>query len=124
MSSYKRVLPRDLFNEASLLKCLGRVSLLIEDGMAPSGMRLEHTGQNGFEIDQSPGSGDLCCMNLMLITPDGRRSFLWRNHNSREEWPLFVGAMVDGEEEEIEVFDTVGNFTSEFVVWVSGKETS
>lgn len=32
---YQRVIPRDLFNEAKLLKCLGRLSLFIHDGKSP-----------------------------------------------------------------------------------------
>ena len=29
--SYARVIPRDLFNEANLLKCLGKVALILMD---------------------------------------------------------------------------------------------
>ena len=112
--SYKRVIPRDLFNESSLLKCLGRVALLIADGKAPEGMRLEHTNPTkGFEIDQSPSSGDLCCLNLVLVTKGGR-AFIWRGLNSREEWSIFVGTDYY---EDIELLDSKGNFTAEFLAW-------
>jgi hypothetical protein len=116
--SYRRVIPRDLFNEANLLKCLGRISLLIEDGKAPEGMRLAYTNPTrGFEIDQSPGSGDLCCLNLMLVTKAGR-AHIWRGLNSRDEWPIFV---VNADEEEIEVFDDNGAFAKEFLMWAKGS---
>lgn len=117
MNGYKRVIPRDLFNEGNLLKCLGRVALLIEDGFAPEGMRLEHTGPaQGFEIDQAPGSGDICCINLMLVT-NGGRAHVWRSLNSRGKWPIFIGAADD---EEIEVLADDGLFAEEFLVWAKG----
>jgi hypothetical protein len=119
--SYKRVIPRDLFNEANLLKCLGRVALLIHDGKAPEGLRLDHQfPDRGFEIDQAPESGDIHCRNLLLVVPrEGRRPqrvHLWRNLNSRENWPLTVTTEVG---EETEVLDDEGNFTPEFLVWVA-----
>ena len=116
--SYKRVIPRDLFNEANLLKCLGRVALLIEDGKAPKGMRLHHTNPDGgFEIDQSPGSGDIYCSNLTIVTRTGR-AHIWRGLNSRDEWPIFVAT---DDDEAIEILDKTGNFTEEFVQWAAGS---
>lgn len=41
-TDYQRVLPRDLFNEAALLKCLGKVALWIHEGMLPL-LTVEHT---------------------------------------------------------------------------------
>lgn len=37
--SYFRVIPRDLFNEASLLKCYGRLAILLDDMRSPLGRR-------------------------------------------------------------------------------------
>lgn len=114
---YTKVIPRDLFNKGSLLKCIGRISLLIEDGKAPDGMRLEHTNPtSGFEMDQSPSSGDLCCVNLTLVTKAGR-AHVWRSLNSREAWAVYVAA---AEHEDIEVLDGNGDFTKEFLAWASG----
>lgn len=118
MSRYIRVLPRDLFNESSLLKCLGRLSLLIEDGMAPEGMSLEHSGLLGFEIDQDPGSGDIYCRNLLLVAKGGR-ALVWRSLNSRGKWPVHIIG-----EEEIEIFNEEGNFTPEFLAWANGEESA
>lgn len=118
--SYRRVIPRDLFNEANLLKCLGRVALLIEDGKAPDGMKLDHTNSScSFEIDQSPGSGDLCCVNLILVTKKQGRVLIWRGLNSRDEWPIFV---CTADDDEIGVFDDAGNFTEEFLAWEKGTK--
>lgn len=38
--SYIRVVPRDFFNEAKLLKCLGQFELCVN-----------HTGSNGLKFD-------------------------------------------------------------------------
>lgn len=115
--SYRRVIPRDLFNEANLLKCLGRVALLIEDGKAPDGLQLEHTNSSrGFAIEQDPGSGDICCTNLALVTQKGGRAFAWRGLNSRDGWSIFINARGD---EEIAVFNDDGSFTEEFSQWAN-----
>ncbi len=41
---YTRVIPRDLFNEAKLLKCIGRLVLLIHDG-DHNNISFEHDGE-------------------------------------------------------------------------------
>lgn len=43
--NYFRVLPRDLFNEAKLLKCVGRLCLLIHDRTAPESLAFEENGE-------------------------------------------------------------------------------
>jgi len=50
--SYSRVIPRDFFNEAKLLKCMGQLSLAILDGMTPEGITItvEETGEP-FQIE-------------------------------------------------------------------------
>lgn len=52
-SNYQRVIPRDLFNEAKLGKCMGRLILRIHDCETPVHMSFEHNG-NPFDI----GLGD------------------------------------------------------------------
>ena len=39
--TYRRVLPRDLFNEAKLLKCLGQLALIIHDGQDSAGQTVQ-----------------------------------------------------------------------------------
>lgn len=41
-TQYQRVLPRDLFNESKLLKCIGQLVLLIHDGNCPNGLAFTH----------------------------------------------------------------------------------
>ena len=71
----------------------------------------------GFEIDQSPGSGDIYCSNLTIVTRTGR-AHIWRGLNSRDEWPIFVAT---DDDEAIEILDKTGNFTEEFVQWAAGS---
>lgn len=114
--SYLRVIPRDLFNEANFLKCLGRIALLIEDGMAPDGLVLHHSSpERGFEIAMDSGSGDLMMSNMVLVSKSGRKAWLHRLLNSRDEWPVYI---VDyNGDDEIEVFNQDATFTAEFLAW-------
>lgn len=116
---YQRVLPRDLFNEAKLLKCLGRLSLLIEDGMLP--MRVIHDTMTdpGFLVDQNPDDGSFFCANLQFYAPRQGRLRLVPFHsalNSRESWPL----LCTWQQEELAVFNEDGSLTDEFRQHVLG----
>lgn len=84
--TYKRVIPRDLFNEAKLLKCLGQLQLLIHDG------NLKFTSDfdnEAFEICQNPLDGSLYCSNYNVYL-DNEHIPLFTNYNSRENYPLFA----------------------------------
>jgi hypothetical protein len=97
--NYYRVLPRDLFNEANLLKCLGRLSLLIHDGKLPRWDCLHDGG--AFDIEQDESDGSLFVKNVRF-TVGGHPIHLYRPLNSREPWPLLT--------EDCEpVFDDEGN---------------
>ena len=69
---YKRVLPRDLFNEAKLLKCLGRLCLLIEDDMCK--LEYDHDDEfaEGFVIGQLQECGGIYPLNLHPRLPRER----------------------------------------------------
>lgn len=66
--SYTRVLPRDAFNEANLLKCIGQISLLINDGFAPkfTAALWHYREDNSFQIRLDESSGDIYCTNFIL----------------------------------------------------------
>lgn len=92
---YRREIPRDLFNEAKLLKCLGQLALFIHDGVdsdrkaVPESLKLVHDtdGYDGFEVDQESGSGDLFCRNVNLFIGD-KVVDLTVGLNSRLAYPL------------------------------------
>lgn len=109
--SYKRVLPRDLFNEANLLKCYGRLVLLIEEKMI-DWIQYHHDGDS-FYIKQNPSDGSLSIANIEFWTrgPKPKKIHLSRPLNSRESWPLW--ACIEGEEEDHPVFGNNGSFMLE-----------
>lgn len=109
--SYQRVIPRDLFNEAKLLKCLGQLALLIHDGVnTPRGLALDHENpEDGFQIDQEASTGALYCTNLECLYRQ-RVIGLRSPYNSKRPFPLLF--ILD--EEEGEIFDDSGALSEEF----------
>ncbi len=110
--SYTRVIPRDLFNEAKLLKCLGQLALLIHDNNR-FGVALEHDEEpdRGFVIEQDRSSGALLCSNLSCYC-NGRLIGLRSPYNSKEPYPLTFIL----EDNEGQVFNPDGTFHVEFIV--------
>lgn len=117
---YTRVIPRDLFNEAKLLKCLGQLSLLIHNGMCP--MRVIHDADRfvGFAIDQDQSDGSFYCSNLKFyFKRDGKdvEARFRTSLNSRENYPLCT---TTPEGEEIGVFEADGGLTEDFLIMLGG----
>lgn len=105
--SYTRVIPRDLFNEAKLLKCLGKLIILAE---STPGLTITHDGEP-FYIQRDPASGDISCINVEVCNSAGVIP-CWTPLNSRDDWPL--KAMGNGED--VDVFNYYGEaFTPEFL---------
>lgn len=113
--SYTRVLPRDLFNEAKLLKCLGQLSLVLHDGVGVDPdwrLILTHDDGDGpgFNIRQRNDDGGLWCKNLYLMTGPHFIT-LYTAYNSKEPFPLYFELQnFDGA-----VFTDGGKFTSDFI---------
>lgn len=109
--SYLRVIPRDLFNESDLLKCYGRMTILL-DGNRTAGFETIHEYQGEpFDIVQDD-DGRLTVWNLPLIV--GRIGYrVWRPLNSREPWPVYLECPNDDDFEPISIFDDAGNFSDE-----------
>lgn len=109
--SYVRTLPRDLFNEADLLKCWGRLWTSLDDAGWRS-TSIEPEVAEEFVIVQDEGSGAIAVQNLALKI-DGVEHWVERPLNSRRPWVLRItGAEgVTGDFEEVEVFDERGEFT-------------
>lgn len=121
--SYARVIPRDLFNEASLLKCLGRLFLCTE-GL--EGVELgEPEGEEPFAVEQDPADGSLSVANVPLRVR-GVPFRLFRPLNSREPWPLWCESPFACDEEEVQVFDAEGNLSAAFLTMIghAPKETA
>lgn len=88
--SYRRVIPRDLFNEAKLLKCLGKITLLIHDKMI-QGLNAYHENQReGFKIFQNPSDGSIQVVNLNFFDNNGTPVFFLTPLNDRGPWPLVM----------------------------------
>lgn len=108
---YHRIEPRDFFNEAKLLKCLGQLSLKILDGEVPRECNLrmeEDTDGQPYNIQMNEGgylyvaNRTFYCGQLIL--------FLCTPYNSRKNYPLILL----NNYEEIQVFTEDGEFTKKF----------
>lgn len=109
--SYIRVLPRDLFNEASLLKCLGQLWLLV-DGKAPTAQFDVEAVEEVFHVIQDPSDGSIYVANLPF-SMGGRRAHLSRPLNSREPWPLYISFPGHPEIDVTAVFKEDGSLSHE-----------
>lgn len=110
--TYLRVIPRDLFNEAKLLKCLG--ALVIACDTTPGLVVDWAEGRDGerFLIEQDNNDGDLRCRNIE-VSLHGRLLDIRLPYNSRDSWPLY--AYVPSRDAEASVFDGEGKLTPEFL---------
>lgn len=86
--TYRRVMPRDLFNEGSLLTCLGKLWIRLDD-------RRDHNAYLGRDTDddapytirQNESDGSISADVTFLIGGDYAR--LYRPLNCRSYWPLY-----------------------------------
>lgn len=117
--SYIREIPRDLFNEANLLKCYGRIYINLETADAPGVELVYDDGDRAFEVEQDI-CGDLTITNVKLMVR-GVECKLYRPLNSREEWPL---NMRDADYVETPVFDADGSFSAEMLEFLTGAAPS
>lgn len=108
--TYTRVIPRDLFNEANLLKCLGQLWITLDRTSLPAYLEGPKPGEP-FRIEQDQGDGSIFAANVRLLV---RGEFwpLYRPLNSRDPWPLWAETP-DGET--LEVFSDDGELSPEFL---------
>lgn len=114
---YTRVIPRDFFNEAKLLKCMGLLALKILDRQTPVPIEIEETGEP-FEIVLHD-DGSLQVINYPVII-NGRVPRFSTVYNSKDSYPFFVSTW---DYEEIRVFTETGEFTEEFIEFCQAMET-
>lgn len=111
--SYRRVIPRDLFNEANLLKCYGQLWLALEYKGHQAVLHHTRTTQD-FGVMQNESDGSLTLQNVVLFVRD-EIVLLHRPLNSREPYPLYA---ITPEDEEIAVFQSDGSLTREFQAFI------
>lgn len=107
MKPYFRVIPRDLFNEAKLLKCLGQ--LVIESERINGRLVIHHDG-DPFNVIQDEGTGDLYCANV-CVWLDGRQIRLVTSYNSKENYPMWA----DVNDDYYQVFNPDGTLHPDFI---------
>lgn len=108
--SYLRVIPRDLFNEAKLLKCFGQLALTVLDGMVPDGIgiTIEESGEP-FQVELQD-DGYLCISNYQTFV-NGQPVLFKTTYNSKSNYPFYC----EHENGDIEVFTEDGKFSTEFM---------
>jgi hypothetical protein len=111
--TYARVIPRDLFNEASLLKCLGHLWLKLEERTGHRAQIAFLGPHQPFHVLQDSSDGSIFCANVLQV--HGRTVSLFRPLNSRDQWPLWArfGDPL-GDFEDVEVFDESGGMSEDF----------
>lgn len=109
-NEYSRVIPRDFFNEAKLLKCMGNLALKILDFQIPEGIKIEiENSGDPFNIVLT-NDGFLMVSNYS-VTVNGEEVIMKSTYNSKENYPFYCEIDYD----EYLVFDDKGEFTKEFI---------
>lgn len=114
MSNYVRVLPRDLFNEASLLKCMGTLWIRLSE-LRDHRAAIVEEDVPFYDITQDEATGAITVSNLTFVI-DGVKHRLMRPLNSREPWPLWVEEREgDWDFDAVAVFDDEGNLSRDML---------
>lgn len=111
--SHKRVIPRDCFNEAKLLKCIGHLYIVGERSKNYGiEIDIEHNGQP-FEVELTK-DGSLWLKNVFVFI--NRSMVLMKTtYNSKANYPLFCAVSHEDEVQELRVFDEDGQLSEEFL---------
>ena len=113
--NYVRVIPRDLFNEAKLLECVGQLCLLIHDGKCAPLQVVHSHPEQGFCVGQNKSDGSVYVMNLDFYVPKGPVIPFNSPLNSRQPYPLLCN---DENDAEIAVFYDNGVLSAEFLQYL------
>ena len=116
--SYIRVIPRDLFNEANLLKCIGQLYIKIESIGFTHVAQFSEGHLSHFQIEQDPSDGSIYVANLQFQIGN-RHYHLSRPLNSRQPWPLYASR----DDDSIPVFDEDGTLSIEMIRLLNGKRS-
>lgn len=111
-ANYFRKLPRDLFNEAKLLKCIGRLVLLIHDNQAINGMKFRELVEGAPFDNDLTNDGYLYIRSIEFYIGETILYFKTQ-YNAKSNYPLYLE--YDLTNTDIPVFDDEGNYTKEFI---------
>lgn len=111
--SYGRVIPRDLFNDANLLKCYGALYIALENNDSLD-ITMDHHDDT-FDIEQTEDGGTYIAN--IVVSFQGEPMRLERPMNSRKSYPLI---WITEDWEYIDIFNDNGTFSAEFLEKVSG----
>lgn len=122
--SYTRVIPRDLFNEANLLKCLGQLYLKLEQGYQRiAELEFDAEQSETFDIQRNDDSGDIYVddIKLKIFRSPLNAGLPWyhtlfRPINSREPYPLWL--TTSWNTDPIQVFNPDGELSNDMVTWL------
>jgi hypothetical protein len=115
---YRRVIPRDLFNESKLLKCLGQLAMAVHDGHDFHGwpchmwLTMRQRG-NAFTICQRDSDGGLVCDNVVFMK-NKVPLVIYSAYNDKEPYPLYCETSGD----DIEVLNNDGSLSDEFLAFL------
>ena len=115
--TYKRVIPRDLFNESKLMVCVGKVYIALERGFKPP-ITMEHEhSEHGFEVCQDQTDGSLFIKNISFsVFSTGEPITHYLPYNSRLKCPLMF-SMPDGQDIKVFEDDNGGGFSEDLKLW-------
>jgi hypothetical protein len=118
MAGYMRVVPRDLFNEGNLLKCLGQLYLKTERflGQSPRPFLILHTGQE-WNIRQDDSDGSIRCGSITVMVRN-RAYDHYRPLNSREPWPLWLTRRCVPDADHFRAFTDAGELSEELLTLI------
>ena len=88
--SFRRVIPRDFFNESKLLKCLGKFEIHREnvDLKIDIPYQVEYDGKP-FQVEQDDSDGSLRVVNYRVYILNEPLD-LFIPYNSKDDWPLYA----------------------------------
>ena len=111
--SYYKIAPRDLFNEANFMKCIGQLTLIMHDTYLPS-IKFEHDiyRDHGVTFELDEYTGGLVLHNMFVVR--GERVTICRPLNSREPWPIYI----ESDDDYISIFTNDGVLSEEFKQWL------
>lgn len=112
--NYSRVVPRDLFNESKLLKCIGQLVLDIEDRKISGVTYTHYDSQIGFEIRQDESDGSISVANI-IFEANGESVRVYTPMNSREKYPLIMETL---DYEEFTVFTEEGKISYDLLEYL------